>query len=71
MNKIQTLCDIEGFSGEMEFLEEYANDEVVPGICMNKGCDYTAHYEPDQDHGYCEGCNTSTVVSGLVLLGLI
>ena len=71
MNKLKTLCDIEGFSDEMEFLEEYAHDSVFPGICMNSRCDYTAHNEPDQDHGYCERCNTSTVKSGLVLLGLI
>ena len=32
---------------------------------------YTAEMEPDQEQGYCESCSTNTVVSALVLAGLI
>lgn len=54
-----------------EFVEEYALDDVVPGICMNLGCDYTTDIEPDQREGWCEECETRSVRSGIVLAGLI
>ena len=53
------------------FIEEYALEGVVPGICMNRNCDFTADYEPDQREGWCEECGTGSVRSGLVLAGLI
>ena len=54
-----------------ELVEEYALDEVVPGICMNPDCDYTTEVEPDQREGWCEECGTRSVQSGIVLAGLI
>lgn len=54
-----------------ELLESAAIDCVVPGICTNNGCDFTADYEPDQDAGWCDECDTGTVVSALVLAGVI
>jgi len=54
-----------------DFLEEYALNEVVPGICMNVLCDNTEEYEPDQDRGWCSRCRTQSVKSGLILLGVI
>jgi hypothetical protein len=54
-----------------ELIEEYALDEVVPGICMNPGCEYTTTVEPDQRQGWCGVCGTTTVRSGIVLAGLI
>jgi len=50
------------------------SDSVSPAICCNPentDCDYTAEMEPDQDRGWCEECNANTVVSALVLAGLI
>jgi hypothetical protein len=47
---------------------------VCPAICCNPDnpeCDYTAEMEPDQDRGWCEECERGTLVSGLVLGGLI
>ncbi|MCP1747530.1 rRNA maturation endonuclease Nob1 [Bradyrhizobium japonicum] len=38
---------------------------------MTEGCDHTAEMEPDQDQGFCEACGGNTVVSVLVLAGLI
>ena len=38
---------------------------------MTEGCDYTTEMEPDQEKGYCEACGGNTVVSVLVLAGLI
>lgn len=54
-----------------EFVEEYALDDVAPGICMNPDCDYTTEVEPDQREGWCEECGTRSVRSGVVLAGLI
>jgi len=54
-----------------EFIETYALDEVVPGICMNQDCDYVAEVEPDQREGFCEECSTRSIRSGLILAGLL
>ena len=69
--KLQTLTDSEGFDDPLTMVEEFFNEGTVPGICMNDDCDYTAHYEPDQDRGWCELCGTNTVKSAMVLLGII
>jgi len=68
--KLAMLADQYGLSvGEL--LEEWALDSVVPGICMNPNCEYTAEYEPDQSEGWCGACGTQTVQSAFVLLGVI
>lgn len=54
-----------------EFIDSYALDDAVPGICMNSDCLYTARVEPDQREGFCEYCGTCSVRSGVVLAGLI
>jgi hypothetical protein len=54
-----------------EFIEEYALDSAVPGICMNPDCGYTTEIEPDEREGWCEECGTRSVRSGIVLAGLI
>jgi hypothetical protein len=68
--KLKTLLEIEGLTLE-DFLEQYALESCVPAICMNKNCDAVYEYEPDQDRGYCEECETNSVKSGLILLGII
>ena len=70
MNKLDKLLEIEGldFDGLMRIA---GYDSVCPGICTNKGCDYTTIVEPDCTAGYCEICNTSTVQSGAILAGVI
>jgi len=45
------------------------NDSTVPAICTN--CDATSYMEPDQEKGFCENCGNNSVVSCLVLAGLI
>lgn len=54
-----------------ELLESASIGSVVPGICTNDGCDFTTEYEPDQDAGWCEECDTETVASALILAGII
>lgn len=44
-------------------------DSVSMGGC--KSCGYTTNVEPDQDQGWCEECETSTVVSIHCLLGVM
>jgi hypothetical protein len=69
-SKLESLAEEYGFS-TLEFIEEYGLEDVVPGICMNPGCEYTTEVEPDQREGWCEECGTTTVRSGVVLAGII
>ena len=69
--KLMKLCELEGFKSFDDLLRQAASDSVCPAICMTEGCDYTTEIEPDQDEGYCEACGGNTVVSSLVLAGLI
>jgi hypothetical protein len=70
LSKLDQLAHEYGMS-VTAFIEEYALDEVVPGICLNEECVYTADVEPDQRQGWCGDCGTTTVRSGIVLAGLI
>lgn len=67
--KLLILCEEEGYSDPVQMLEETMNDSTVPAICMN--CDATSYMEPDQGSGFCENCGNNSVVSCLVLAGLI
>jgi hypothetical protein len=69
--KLMKLCEIEGFESVEDVLFSSIADSVCPAICMTEGCDYTAEMEPDQDRGFCEVCGGNTVVSALILAGLI
>jgi hypothetical protein len=69
-SKLDRLASIWGVN-VAAFVEEYALDAAVPGICMNPDCDYAAEVEPDQTEGWCAECGTPSVQSGIVLAGLI
>ena len=69
--KLMKLSEVEGFNSLDDLLEAAATDSVCPAICMTEGCDYTTDMEPDQTKGYCEACGGNTMVSALVLAGLI
>lgn len=69
--KPMKLCDIEGFENVEDVLFSSITDTVCPAICMSEGCDHTAELEPDLREGYCEECGGNTMVSALVLAGLI
>lgn len=49
------------------FLAPFVMDSVVPGICMNEGCDYTTDCEPDATANWCECCDANSVCSALTL----
>lgn len=55
----------------MDILEEATYDSVALSICVDVACDHTAYMEPDCSDGYCEECGGSTIMSCLVLAGLI
>lgn len=67
--KALELAQDKGYLCPQELARDYAFESVVPAICMT--CDYSTDYEPDQNAGHCECCNTKTVKSILVLLNLI
>jgi hypothetical protein len=69
MSKLTILSEIEGYQDPMIMLEAAVYDSVAPGICTNVGCEYACNVEPDQRHGWCEHCNTTTVESCLSLAG--
>jgi hypothetical protein len=65
----QILMEEYGYDDEMSFLETECMGGCVPGICTN--CECTYDYEPDQDRGWCDECESNTVVSALILSGII
>ncbi|KRQ16280.1 hypothetical protein [Bradyrhizobium manausense] len=69
--KLMTLCDQRGFQDLDDLLLAALLNGASPAICMTEGCNHTADMEPDQDQGFCEACGGQTVVSALVLAGLI
>jgi hypothetical protein len=69
--KLLFLIECSGLDSQEDFLEAFALESVVPGVCMNKDCGATYEYEPDQNRGWCEVCGTNSVVSGLILIGII
>jgi len=69
--KLMRLCELEGFEKVEDILFKSITDSVCPAICMTEGCDFTAEMEGDQEEGYCESCGGNTVVSALILAGLI
>ena len=70
-NKLETLTEIEGYDDTFDMLEAVTFDSVAPGICKNPDCTYTCNVEPDSDSGWCEVCETNSVVSCLILAGVI
>lgn len=67
--KLEALRQSEGFDTLEDMLQAAVFDSVSPGICLE--CDYSTEVEPDQDRGWCENCSRNTVVSALVLAGII
>lgn len=67
--RLEALRAAEGFDGIDAMLEAAAIDSVSPAICIT--CSYTCEMEPDQERGYCDHCGANTVVSALVLAGII
>jgi len=69
--KLETLVDCYGFADIDEMMMTAVMDSVAPAICTNPDCDYCTDMEPDQTEGWCEQCETNTVVSCLVMAGIM
>ena len=69
--KLMKLCELEGYKRIHDLLNASMRDSICPAICMTEGCDHTTEMESDQEAGYCEACGRNTMVSALVLAGLI
>ncbi len=69
--KLDALREIEGFATIEAMLEAASFDSVSPGICAKPDCDGTTEVEPDQDRGWCPVCGSNTVMSALMLAGII
>jgi len=65
--KLGILANEEGFDSVDAMIESASTDGVVPGICVNDGCDFTTEVEDDTRDGHCEYCETKTVQSCLIL----
>ena len=68
---LDDLLKSTAFEDAIDFLERYALESVVPGVCIRKGCIGAADYEPDCRNGHCPECGEQSIRSGLVLLGII
>jgi hypothetical protein len=72
--KLRILCETEGYEDENDLFAAAITDSVCPAICCNPDnpeCDYTEEKEPDSRDGWCEECQRGTMVSALVLGGII
>jgi len=65
--KLDQLIDTEGYDSIEDFAQESFFDSVVLGICAHPHCDYTTDVEPDQQAGWCEVCDDTSVISGMEL----
>jgi hypothetical protein len=70
-SKLIKVCEAEGFTSIEDLLAISVADSVCPAVCMTEGCDHVAPMESDQEEGYCEKCGGNTMVSALILAGLI
>lgn len=69
MRLIGVACSAYGFKDFNSMLGHYILEGVMPAVCLD--CDHTEELEPDQEHGWCEACNSNEMVSAAVLAGVI
>lgn len=65
---LETLADIEGVSVN-KMLATATYDGICPGICTE--CHETMEVEPDCAGGWCDACKRNTIMSALMLAGII
>lgn len=69
--KLRKLAEREGFNNIEDMLEAAVADSVCPGICTVLSCEYTTEVEPDQRSGWGECGHGNSIMSALVLAGII
>ena len=71
LEKRKLLTLVDEYGGNInKILSETIMDSLCPAICMNEDCNATYDYEPDQERGWCEKCNTNSVKSILIIYGV-
>lgn len=68
--KLLTLCDKAGLD-HAKLTNGEVFDSIIAGICLTEGCDHVVDVEGDQEEGWCDECQSNTVVSALILAGVI
>ncbi len=66
---LKQLVEDFGFENAEEMGFAALSDGTSPGIC--KECGYSTDVEPDNNAGWCEECQAQTVVSGMILMGVM
>ena len=66
--RVITICTVCDFPGIAELVDHYLFEETCPAICLT--CDYIEDCVREQNAGWCPRCETATMVSALVLVGL-
>jgi hypothetical protein len=69
--KLLKLLQSEGFCSYDDYLEAHGFQGTVPGICRSKECDFVITVEGDQRAGWCDECQTESVVSLHILAGAV
>jgi hypothetical protein len=66
------LAEQYGYESGLDLIAHHAMESVVPAICTSLDCEeYSAELEPDCENGFCEYCGESSMVSCMVLAGVI
>ncbi len=68
-SKLMKVCEVNGLA-TLDHLRALSRADC-PAICMTEGCDFISPMEPNQREGYCDKCGGTTMVSVLVLAGII
>jgi hypothetical protein len=69
--KLAKLVENGGYDDEFELFETAIMATLCPAICIRERCDNMEDLDPDQNQGWCSKCKTNTMVSVLLLGGLI
>jgi len=62
---LKQICDVEGLPFD-ELMSELMADSISPGVCRE--CGLVKEIEQDVTDGYCEDCDTNTVISATELI---
>lgn len=62
------LAAVEGCENPFDLLDRIISDSIVPAICSNGDCGYTTDLEPDSREGYCDECESHSMISAIELM---
>jgi hypothetical protein len=64
---LEKLAEFEGMD-PYDLVEANIIDSIVPCICSNGDCGHTTELEPDSREGYCEECESHSMISAVELM---